>query len=222
MSNSKMTPSECGKLGYEKEGGLKEYIKNKSQRLLNEYMTNPSICNHCGMSLPYNKRHNKFCNHSCSASHNNSGVCRNSIDSDGNSILGTTKSIKPTCIHCGDDINGSGKKYCSTKCGTDYRWDIRKNKFLSGEYQKHNIESSIRVTAKRYLIECFGNTCSICGGTEWMGNVIPLVCDHIDGNPTNNNPINFRLVCGNCDMQLPTYKAKNKGNGREYRRKNAK
>jgi len=30
---------------------------------------------------------------------------------------------------------------------------------------------------------------------------------------------NLRLVCGNCDMLLPTYKSKNKGNGRHNRRK---
>jgi hypothetical protein len=53
-----------------------------------------------------------------------------------------------------------------------------------------------------------------------MGQPIPLVVDHIDGNPTNHAITNFRLVCGNCDMQLPTYKAKNKGNGRKYRRTN--
>jgi len=45
------------------------------------------------------------------------------------------------------------------------------------------------------------------------------VMDHIDGNADNNSLDNFRLVCGNCDMQLPTYKNKNKGNGRAWRRK---
>jgi hypothetical protein len=42
--------------------------------------------------------------------------------------------------------------------------------------------------------------------------------DHIDGNSENNHLSNLRLVCGNCDMLLPTYKSKNKGNGRAYRR----
>jgi hypothetical protein len=34
----------------------------------------------------------------------------------------------------------------------------------------------------------------------------------------NHKIENFRLVCGNCDMQLDTYKSKNKGKGRKYRR----
>jgi len=51
---------------------------------------------------------------------------------------------------------------------------------------------------------------------------MPLVLDHVDGNSENNKLENFRLVCGNCDMQLPTYKNKNKGNGRHYRMKRYK
>jgi hypothetical protein len=60
--------------------------------------------------------------------------------------------------------------------------------------------------------------CSICDIEEWMGQSVPLVVDHIDGNHNNNLPSNFRFVCCNCDALLPTFKAKNKGNGRAYRR----
>ena len=51
-----------------------------------------------------------------------------------------------------------------------------------------------------------------------MGKPIGLILDHIDGNSDNNSPNNLQLVCGNCDMQLPTYKGKNLGKGRYYRR----
>lgn len=48
---------------------------------------------------------------------------------------------------------------------------------------------------------------------------VPIIkiVDYIDGNSGNWYFNNLRLVCGNCDMQLPTYKSKNKGNGRHYR-----
>jgi len=75
---------------------------------------------------------------------------------------------------------------------------------------------------KLNIIEKYGHKCAICGITEWMNQPVPLVCDHIDGNPENNLINNFRVVCGNCDMQLPTYKSKNRGNGRAYRRKRYK
>ena len=78
-------------------------------------------------------------------------------------------------------------------------------------------EATARKHAKRYLIHHNGNKCSICGTEEWQGKDVPLVCDHIDGDSTNNNIENFRLVCANCDAQLPTYKSKNK-KGRKYDR----
>lgn len=48
---------------------------------------------------------------------------------------------------------------------------------------------------------------------------MPLILDHVDGDSDNWYLTNLRLVCGNCDMQLPTYKSKNWGNGRASRRK---
>ena len=88
----------------------------------------------------------------------------------------------------------------------------------SGTY-KNLSEQSIRKHVKRYLIATNGHCCSICNITNWNNKLVPLVCDHIDGNSNNSELNNFRLVCCNCDAQLPTYKSKNRGNGRVYDRK---
>ncbi len=70
-----------------------------------------------------------------------------------------------------------------------------------------------------YLFEQQGGCCAICEmKSEWNGTALTLVIDHIDGDSTNNRRENLRLVCPNCDSQLPTYKARNRGNGRHYRR----
>jgi len=45
------------------------------------------------------------------------------------------------------------------------------------------------------------------------------VLDHIDGDSGHNARSNLRLICPNCDSQLPTYKSRNKGRGRAWRRK---
>ena len=88
------------------------------------------------------------------------------------------------------------------------------------EYINVHAENTIRRHMKKHLIRKHGHKCSICETENWFGHKIPLVCDHIDGDSTNNNYDNFRLVCGNCDMLLPTYKSRNLGNGRKDRRKN--
>jgi 5-methylcytosine-specific restriction endonuclease McrA len=60
--------------------------------------------------------------------------------------------------------------------------------------------------------------CAICDVKEWQGKLVPLVLDHIDGNPENWDLLNLRLICPNCDAQTSTYKGKNKGHGRWKRR----
>jgi len=79
-------------------------------------------------------------------------------------------------------------------------------------------EPAARRIAKKYLIHTQGNKCSICSISEWMGQPVPLVCDHISGDSSDNKIENFRLVCCNCDAQLPTFKSKNRGKGRTYDR----
>lgn len=89
--------------------------------------------------------------------------------------------------------------------------------FTSSKYVEC-IESVARKHAKRLLIHKDGHKCSICGTSEWMGQPVPLVCDHVSGDSKDNRLENFRLVCANCDAQLPTYKSKNRGKGRSYDR----
>jgi hypothetical protein len=45
-------------------------IKKEKEEI--EYLKSPSKCAHCQKDLPFNKKNNPFCNHSCSTSFSNS------------------------------------------------------------------------------------------------------------------------------------------------------
>jgi Zn finger protein HypA/HybF involved in hydrogenase expression len=53
------------------------------------------------------------------------------------------------------------------------------------------------------------NKCSKCGISEWLGQPITCHLDHIDGDNTNNELENLRILCPNCHSQTDTYGSKN-------------
>lgn len=70
-----------------------------------------------------------------------------------------------------------------------------------------------RKTVKRRLIEAgrLKDCCALCGlKPVWNGKPLVLRLDHENGNRSDNREKNLRLICPNCDSQLPTYCARNR------------
>jgi len=165
------------------------------------------ICENCKCKFPPSNTktgvNRRFCSRSCS----NIGVDRwskkRSLD----------QKEKKKCKNCNKQLD---KKtvFCNNECYRGYYNDIQLEKIKNGDLKDTN-----RKAIKRVLTLVRGHQCEICKNTEWNGKKIPITLDHIDGNSENNTESNFRLICPNCDAQLPTYKGGNKGNGRKWRKK---
>lgn len=191
-----MNHSEAGKKGYEKtEQLLNEYRRHKSQRCIEEYEANPQYCLFCGANIPFEKRRNKFCSKSCSASFNNQCVTRN-------------PQKDRFCASCGKRLS-KRNKYCDD-CA-------QKHVYHRSKSVEHARTDEAR---KRLLVDVRGYRCEICGLSEWMGKPIPIELHHIDGDSDNNKEDNLQLLCSNCHGQTDNHKRRNKNGSRQIMRRN--
>ena len=122
------------------------------------------------------------------------------------------------CRGCGSELTKRSQKiYCGNACQQSARRKSSTERWLeSGEAW---IDGRRTHYIREYLADAQSGCCAICGGANmWLDLPLALVLDHIDGDPSNNRRENLRLVCPNCDSQLATYKSRNRGKGRHYRR----
>jgi hypothetical protein len=195
-----MNRSEAGKLGYKKSlAHILKFIKSRRKIAFINFKKKNKKCLCCKRPIIFEKRNNKFCNHRCAGLFNNKKPY-------------SVKTIRK-CLNCEKPLPHWGVKYCSPKCQIAVQWKNKKKIIEEKGFEKTN------TVAKKFIIEKRGRKCEICGRRKWRGKLIPIILDHIDGNSMNSNLTNLRIICPNCDAQLPTFTGRNRGHGRESRRK---
>lgn len=156
------------------------------------------LCEHCGAETS----NPRFCSNSCRASVTNRGVRR--------------RGSPHSCPHCFATVVESKKNFCSLECHREAENNRHVRRWLTtGVPGNHTLAGSVR----EFILMSQNYECAICHrAPEWNGMPLVFVLDHIDGDGSNHVRSNVRMICPNCDSQLPTFKARNRGKGRHFRR----
>ena len=196
-----------------------------------QYSLHPDFCKNCNKELSYqeHKARKLFCTHSCSATYSN----RNRTMTK-RTVFEDSKHFKCYCVDCGKVIGIFTKSAMRKRC--DCCHDINRHK--SGSLFKYwldgdnlagfsstsktfngEIYPTLKKCIKDYLLETNHHKCTICETSDnWNNDKLVFILDHIDGDWSNNQKDNLRLICPNCNSQLSTTKHKERGTGRRSQR----
>jgi len=157
------------------------------------------VCPTCGKEIPPEKRRNKFCSKSCSATYNNKGVVRVTTEND------------ECCAHCGKKKEKRHNKYCDACHSTNVYnrvEDVAAAKSPDG--------------VRAYLLRTRDLRCEMCQLELWNGIPITLEVHHVDGNSDNNEEESLQLLCPNCHSQTDNFKGAAKGGSARYSKRRKK
>jgi DNA polymerase III delta prime subunit len=119
------------------------------------------------------------------------------------------------CKKCGKRLYSDNKTgYCISCLKEKTNADKIQHWLQTGE-TGCGVNTTLRNCIRDYLYKQQNNQCAICSLNRiWNNKNLNFILDHIDGDASNNNRSNLRLICPNCDSQLDTFKSKNKKSAR--------
>lgn len=122
------------------------------------------------------------------------------------------------CKDCSKKLrSGSKSGYCRD-CRKRHEDANRISHWLKTGDTGYAIQSTIRGVIRDYIYKEQDYKCAICNlPNVWNNQELHFILDHIDGDASNGERSNLRLICPNCDSQLDTYKSRNRNSARVSR-----
>lgn len=119
------------------------------------------------------------------------------------------RKARGTCLSCQTELPHPGWKYCSNACQHQHHYQeyIRRWQagLETGNINRHSTAVSRHI--RRYMREKCADRCQKCGWDKQnpVTGRVPLVINHVDGNPYNTREENLEALCPNCDALTPTW-----------------
>lgn len=127
--------------------------------------------------------------------------------------------MKRYCKNCGKKLSKCTDGDLCRGCFVDGIRNATIAKWLETGDTGCSVATTLRNSIRDYILSSQDGKCAICGmSAEWNNKPLKFILDHIDGDASNNFQSNLRLICPNCDSQLPTYKSRNKNSARKHRK----
>ena len=123
------------------------------------------------------------------------------------------------CLMCNKPLSrGNQSGYCA-KCLVLHNRQQKLNNWLQSGDTGFTVDTTIRGVIRDYIFNSQNGRCAICGIPNlWNNQELNFILDHVNGDAGDSSRENLRLVCPNCDSQLPTFKSKNKNSARNKRK----
>lgn len=122
---------------------------------------------------------------------------------------------KEICKRCGKIRYSMSLSGLCKDCLTISKREQKLKTWLETGDTGYSTNSTIRGIIRDYILSSQGNCCAICGIPNiWNNLELTFILDHIDGDASNGDRSNLRLICPNCDSQLDTYKSRNHNSAR--------
>lgn len=123
------------------------------------------------------------------------------------------------CKNCEAVLNRPEKVFCNVSCQKQYEYTEYIRLWKRGLVSGSNGGAGVSAYIRRYLREKFEDSCGYC---KWnrkhpATGEVPIEVHHKNGDGSDHREENLIMLCPNCHSLTPSYRGRNRGNGRKNR-----